>query len=229
MVMKYIEYRYCIHDVAISMLRLDIVPSKELGYLIVHHPFTNSVFSVDTKGNMLDLRKEEDKNTWVEIMSNLIGSSNFFEICNIMCKPYRLTFLKYCLSYLDRDDIARFLRDNWTGIEFPNNNSAFSVRELARLFRICRKEDLMSNEELGVYNSLPSMVKVYRGVSDVDRQKKEALSWTLDKDVAEWFASRFDKGNSMVYEMEVPKKSILCYFGYEKECIVDIGGVGCEC
>ena len=50
----------------------------------------------------------------------------------------------------------------------------------------------------------------------------KALSWTLDKDTAEWFAHRFGE-NGMVYEAQIQKKYIYAFFNSrnESEVIVD--------
>ena len=50
----------------------------------------------------------------------------------------------------------------------------------------------------------------------------KALSWTLDKDTAEWFAHRFGE-NGTVYEAQIQKKYIYAFFNSrnESEVIVD--------
>ena len=49
-----------------------------------------------------------------------------------------------------------------------------------------------------------------------------ALSWTLDRQTAEWFAHRFGE-NGTVYEAQIDKKHIYAYFSgrNESEVIVD--------
>ena len=47
----------------------------------------------------------------------------------------------------------------------------------------------MSEADRKVYDELPDMVTIYRGV-DVGGNP-DGLSWTLDKERAEWFARRF--------------------------------------
>ena len=50
----------------------------------------------------------------------------------------------------------------------------------------------------------------------------KALSWTLDRDTAEWFAHRFGE-NGTVYEAQIQKKYIYAFFNSrnEPEVIVD--------
>jgi len=50
----------------------------------------------------------------------------------------------------------------------------------------------------------------------------KALSWTLNRDTAEWFAHRFDE-HGTVYEAQIPKEHIYAVFlgRNEAEVIVD--------
>lgn len=50
----------------------------------------------------------------------------------------------------------------------------------------------------------------------------KALSWTLDRETAEWFAHRFGEEGT-VYEAQIPKKYILAFFNgrNESEVVVD--------
>lgn len=63
---------------------------------------------------------------------------------------------------------------------------------------------------------------VYRGVTSYNAQNVKALSWTLNREVAEWFAHRFGQ-NGTVYEAQVKKENIYAVFlgRNEEEVIVD--------
>lgn len=222
--MKYLEKKEEIYNVAVGLLKVDIQPSKEFGYMIVHHPFTSSPVAFGKDFKNYDLTSIEEKREWEDFLANeILKGMDFFQICRMICKPYRMTFLKYCMPYLDYEDIANFLKSEWVNIEFPNYDSAFSTRQLVSMFKKCKKELIMDKDELEVYNNLPEEVTVYRGVSNVKKQNKHALSWTLNKEIAEKFSVRFknDEDENAVFERRVPKSKILCYFAYEEECILD--------
>ena len=80
----------------------------------------------------------------------------------------------------------------------------------------------MNEEELEKYKKLPQKVTIYRGVTDYNRDNDKALSWTLSKKKAEWFAHRFDEDGDVI-KKEVDKKDIYAYFNSrdEDEVIVD--------
>ncbi len=82
------------------------------------------------------------------------------------------------------------------------------------------KEDhlsLMNKKEFEFYNSLPDeSIKVYRGiaVNNLDDVKEDfGFSWTLDKNIAKWFAERYlnenDKLIPVVFEREISKDEII--------------------
>ena len=65
-----------------------------------------------------------------------------------------------------------------------------------------------------IYDKLPEMVKVYRGVLVKDNHKSSiGVSWTTDIKVAYMFALRFQPlgGDAIVYEGEIYKKDILFF------------------
>ena len=80
----------------------------------------------------------------------------------------------------------------------------------------------------GVYGSgtqlqeMDDTVTIYRGVTSHNQTNIKALSWTLDRDKAEWFAHRFGE-NGTVYEAQIDKENILALFNgrNEAEVIVD--------
>ena len=92
------------------------------------------------------------------------------------------------------------------------------------MFRSIDPQMLMDEEERGLFQSLDDVVTVYRGVTSYNAQNVKALSWTLNREVAEWFAHRFGQ-NGTVYEAQVKKENIYAVFlgRNEEEVIVDPG------
>ena len=93
------------------------------------------------------------------------------------------------------------------------------------MFRSIDPQMLMDEEERGLFQSLDDVVTVYRGVTSYNAQNVKALSWTLNREVAEWFAHRFGQ-NGTVYEAQVKKENIYAVFlgRNEEEVIVDPHG-----
>ena len=80
----------------------------------------------------------------------------------------------------------------------------------------------MDAEELRQLQALEDPVTVYRGVTPHNARNIRALSWTLDRDTAEWFAHRFGEDGT-VYEAQIAKAHILAVFlgRNEWEVVVD--------
>jgi len=80
---------------------------------------------------------------------------------------------------------------------------------------------LMDYDELNYFNNLPEKIVIYRG-----GVSKRGISWTLNKDIAEWFANRFkdiNKGGQL-FEKKVFKNDCIAYFNdREEEEIIYIG------
>ena len=62
---------------------------------------------------------------------------------------------------------------------------------------------------------------MYRGINK--HGSVEALSWTLDKEQAEWFANRFEMFGitGTVYQANINKEYVLAYFSREQEAVID--------
>ena len=140
----------------------------------------------------------------------------------LVTKPYRLGYLKLAAPYLCEQDAALFLSYAWISTESPNDDPNLSKRSLLAMFRSIDPQMLMDEEERGLFQSLDDVVTVYRGGTSYNAQNVKALSWTLNREVAEWFAHRFGQ-NGTVYEAQVKKENIYAVFlgRNEEEVIVD--------
>lgn len=84
------------------------------------------------------------------------------------------------------------------------------------------EEDIAKTKE--ALEGLPEVVKIYRGGNSASTPFEEAMSWTLDVNVATFFACRRGKDEGYVVEAEVSKKDIIDAFlddRDEQEIIVD--------
>ena len=72
-----------------------------------------------------------------------------------------------------------------------------------------KKHLMMTRKERKYFKSLPEEITIYRGgVCD------KGISWTINKDKAEWFANRFNNGYA-VFEKKVKKSDC---FAYIRDC-----------
>jgi len=70
---------------------------------------------------------------------------------------------------------------------------------------------------------LMGLVKIYRGQNTKSTPYQKAFSWTIDKEKAKFFATRFDKYKGELYEAMIKIEDVLAYIDQrgESEVIVD--------
>ena len=210
-----------------ALLELDIQPTK-MAPLVVKHPFTDSGIVGLRGGNgymsTADLTSDPAAlQAWREQTGQLIDEvEKPFALFLMVTKPYKLAFLKHAAPFLSEQDTALFLSQAWITTESPNSDPNLSKRELVSLFRSVDPQKLMDEEEYGVFCGLDDMVTVYRGVTSYNAKNVKALSWTLNRETAEWFAHRFGEQGT-VYEAQIPREHICAVFlgRNEAEVIVD--------
>ena len=90
------------------------------------------------------------------------------------------------------------------------------------MFRSLDPQKLMDQEEYTQFQNLDDVVTVYRGVTSYNANNIKALSWTLTREVAEWFVHRYGE-DGIVYEAQINKEHTYALFlgRNEEEVIVD--------
>ena len=172
------------------------------GLFICNHPFTNSLYVLSKDMQLLDLAVAENLPKWYEFIDERIDSwTNINSLLCMIERGWLLSLLCYYLPYLSEEDAATYLKDAWQRNEAPNTfNGLDTIRDL---FKCLNKKYLMSDTELATYNALPEKVTLYRG--EGSKSGVNGLSWSLNKEQAQWFADRFNAGG-IVKEKVVSKK-----------------------
>ena len=109
------------------------------------------------------------------------------------------------------------IADAYINEEFPLNLFE-SWDVVTRLFESIEEKTDEDSQEM--YDKLPSVVMVYRGVLAKDKLKAETgVSWTTDYKVAEMFALRFKPlgGTPYIMKGEVNKEDILYFTNARQE------------
>ena len=126
--------------------------------------------------------------------------------------------LFYLQNILSEQEYINVVKDWYTQTEIVYQNLQLWIDTFKS---IKNTKLLMDYEELNYFNNLPEKIVIYRG-----GVSKRGISWTLDKDIAEWFANRFkaiNKGGQL-FEKKVFKNDCIAYFnGREEEEIIYIG------
>ena len=200
--------------------------------LMVNHPvFETAVCGDRFNGEYLTVNLLSDKEGKERVIrryeERIDTAENPYGVYSIICKAYRLTFIKYIKQHLSKSDFSDLLADAWVSSENPNQDANVKIPMLISWFKQADKKALMTDEEYEVYASLPSTVTVYRGVA-VGRNPK-GLSWTANHSTAEWFANRFntDTKKGYIQKATVSKSKVVAYFNSrnEDELVVDTKGI----
>jgi hypothetical protein len=159
--------------------------------------------------------KKLSKKTLKEIIDDILLKSNSFERFAAFLELTTRFNLKGALywstlrkTYSICDDLYSYKSEI---------KQAFSSNEPYR-------NTLMSKKELNYLTALPEILTIYRGMTVKEFESGEfGVSWTLKKDVAEFFAYKYRRNFStghlpkMVHELKVNKSNIIAYFGERQE------------
>lgn len=208
-----------------ALLYLELEQDKNFP-IIVHHPYANSGVSMNIKTNemLMLLDNKTHLQIWRNQLEEIINkANNYGELYGLINLPYKLTFLKFTKDYMSKKDFSEYFADAWVLSENPNGDVNVSIEELIDMYKYCDKKYLMAKEDLEVYNNLPDEFIVYRGVSKGRNPK--GLSYTRNKEKAEWFANRFGEG--YLIEKKIKKENVLAYFNtrQEDEIVVDVNQI----
>lgn len=205
------------------LMDLDIGMIEGLSPIRVSHPFIEEGVSFNLKtGEVVNLIEDEDalkkeKALRLKRMKNMSP----LQIAFCVSKPYRMLYLSLAFPYLTKKERSEIMHEVWISVENINNNVNVSQMEILKMLRRCNSKHLMGQENYEVYEKLPDTFTVYRGLQE--NAQEDGLSWTLSKDVAEWFANRFDNEGKII-EKVIHKSEVIAYFNDrdEEEIVLDI-------
>lgn len=205
------------------LMDLDIGMIDGLSPIRVSHPFIEEGVSFNLKTGEVSNLIEDEKALKKEKELRLKRMKNMspMQIAFCVSKPYRMLYLSLAFPYLTKRERSEIMHEVWISVENINNNVNVSQMETLKMLRNCNKKYLMGQENYEAYENLPDTFVVYRGLQE--NAQEDGLSWTLSKDVAEWFASRFEN-NGEIIEKTVHKTEVIAYFNdrEEEEIILDI-------
>lgn len=202
----YIDPKICdLGFVQHPFIQFSFVPAPD--YALSHR-----ILHVDDQQDLIEIRSA--------ILDQIERTTSYLHLLFLIQKPYSGAFFKMSQMYLSDQDFAKALEYIWTNVECPNVDPNVSQSDWIRFFKKAKPELLMDRDEIEMLDQLSDRVVVYRGLQP--NASVQGLSWTIDSNVAKWFASRFGH-NGSVYRAEIEKCNILAFFGNrgEKEVVVD--------
>lgn len=202
----------------LSKALLNMEPElTEYAPVIIHHPFTISgmVGLQDEQGNLRIgniVDSMDDRSQWQKQMAKIIDDTNdLSRLYHMIEKPYVLGFLKFAAPNLSKADFSTILADAWIRSEQPNHDPNLSQNKLLAMFRAADPTILMTDKERESLDALGDTITVYRGVHSAKSNGVKAMSWTLDRETAAWFAGRYGR-QGCVYEAKIEKAHICAFF-----------------
>ena len=203
-----------VRNVMKAFLYLPLEQDEKFGF-IIHHPIFSNGVSISRDGELVDMVNDEvGREKVIKAMEETIDKTDLNGLFVMLNPPYYLTFLKFVKGYLSLKDFSELLSEAWTLMENPNADVNVSKGTAAKWFREADKKCLMEEDEYEHYMSLPDEMTVYRGVAN--GRVKKGMSWTDNREKAEWFASRFG-GEGYVLSGKVKKEDVLAYFNRRDE------------
>jgi hypothetical protein len=128
-------------------------------------------------------------------------------------RPWRLQGFQEIMHLMTDTEYWRLFAQVWTDTENQWQNKS----AMKRLLNSKRKnrEAMMNEEEQSYMRTLPESVTIYRGCrKDLN---ENGMSWTLNREKAEFFANRFQHEDGKILEATVNKKEIYAVFLGRKE------------
>lgn len=149
-------------------------------------------------------------------LSEAVSSGDWSQAILLHERPWRVQAIAQYASAMNDASYWRVVA--WAYTDSENVNENFELwGELLNADRPSRNL-MMTSAERQVLAGLPEQIKVFRG--DV-RKEATDYSWTIDKDVAVWFAKRTarmeNRSRSLVLEGLVAKQHVIAYKGNRNE------------
>ena len=157
-------------------------------------------------------------------LDNLVKTKQYERLFFMIDKRITLDF--YISSFDDIPDDQKYdcFEDIYSRSEygFSNMDKDFFLN----IFKYKPKVDLSEN----IKPDDNGLVKIYRGQNTKSTPYQKAFSWTIDKEKAIFFATRFDKYGGELYEAMVKFEDILAYIDRRGEseviinpdCLIDV-------
>lgn len=200
-----------IKDTAITLLYIEPKPVPELPVFLTHPYFESRAVFLQNNHKLVDIiENPEALQMEREIMKAKINNANSAKKVFMFLRPqYRLVLFKYTNQYMSPEDFEKVLLFSWIMVEHPLRDINVTKNEMLKWF-----------SKIGYTSNLSGIVTIYRGVGS--EEYRDGISWTLDKNKAKWFATRFTQ-EGVVYSATVKSENILYYITdrNEEEIIVD--------
>jgi hypothetical protein len=207
-------------------LHPDLVPyvqERQIG-TVLHHPLVIQIFFNERLHKLANQQYRQK----IKLLEEAQQAEEWTTIVYLHERPYRLSaFMDIAerIMEVDEADYWELLADIWVDSESISMDQPLWLEALATNDPDTRAQHFMEERERDLLASLPRWVDIYRGV-DVGGNEA-GMSWTLDRDKAEWFARRYH-GHGTLLKCACPRDRIIAVLlgRGEQEVIVDPATIG---
>lgn len=189
------------------------------GVLMLNSPLVQELCVQVGKGAYCNKRYQLKK----DAVERALREENWHTYIFMHERPYRFEAFRTIARHISPREYWKVVRNVW-----DDSENIWQHRiTWANLFS---KEDplrplLMSRRERKFLSGLPQKFVVYRGQV---KKSHSGMSWTLDRDKAEWFASRYQRSNpSLLVKGIADKQFVIAYMEdrNESEIVIPHGRV----
>lgn len=160
------------------------------------------------------MRSNEDIITLINNQREWIQNDKFDCVILHLSERLRMEYLHILIAD-NISNVYNLFKYFFSYSEHGYGSTALTSSDIKKLINL--KTD---KEKKETTKQLNDEVIIYRGVGDKSTPLNQAYSWTLDINVAYFFAYYYSNDNCKIYKAKVDKEKIIEYFAEEKECFV---------
>lgn len=174
-----------------------------LAYQVLYLPELNAMINANYQYKLRDLAAARKAKDWNRIIA-------------LHERPYRWDALDSIAHQMSPKELAQSFAWCWTDSE----NIWQSLESISDLIQQIKhpglRPYLMEADDLAHFQTLPESIQVYRGCL---ARNKSGLSWTQDRDKAQWFAKRLTRSSDqpLLLTGDVSKDDVLFYTNARNE------------
>ena len=135
-------------------------------------------------------------------------NKNYTGLFTLIEKPFRMAYFLNIYDELEATEFLELFELVWSSCEY--NFNLLSNEDILQRIEEIRSIKNIKDKLIKKYNIKNDVITIYRGEADKSTSfNNGAISWTLNYDIASFFANRFRANNPKIYKANVLIKDIL--------------------
>lgn len=148
-----------------------------------------------------------------EMLAKYMSEDNWSMVFLLMNKKVSMSNFAMMYEHVPKSDVIDVFSEVWVRAEFGFEVLDFEI--IKEIYSTGEPTDrfLQGKSHLRAVADDQGFLTIYRGANDLT---DDSLSWSLKREVAEWFSSRFDKVGT-IQEAKVHVDNVIDYFDFRNE------------